>query len=581
MQTNFIIPDPSHLKLEKMTSDGENILIFSQSVSQSMPCPLCMQPSNRVHSRYCRMLSDLPWAGISAYLYLGVRRFFCDIGPCSRRIFTERLAQVAAPYSRQTNRLAQVIRSLAYEAGGKGGAKLAINLGIRISHDTLIRQVYRAPKPEYETPKALGVDDFAFKKGQNYGTILVDLERHVVIDLLEDRTAETLAQWLIEHPGIEIISRDRAGAYASGAKKGASDAVQVADRWHLLKNLGDTLERLLNRHHAYLGIATESAIDEAVAKEQQKLQEKNQQEQKPPDATQNIASQVNLAQNQEGCEQENSKQKISENSDRPKTKAQKEQQVRRERRMAQYNEVIKLHEQGMKIRAIARKLKIGRETVTKLIAAGQFPEQAPRQKRGSKIDPFKPYLSQRWEEGCDNAFALWQEIKAKGFAGSDTTVRRFIAKWREDPCISSQGQPLRKKLASEFSLPSPRKGVWLLIGKEEDLKLEDRTIRDKLYELCPEIFAAAWMAYEFGEIVRNRRVDLFEEWMETASQICTELKNFVIGLRQNIDAVKAALTLKWSNGQTEGQVNRLKMIKRRMYGRASFDLLRKMVVNKA
>jgi len=211
------------------------------------PCPLCGCLSGRIHSRYRRTLPDLPWNQLRVRLVLTVRKLFCDIEACTQRIFTERLPGIVAPYARRTTRLTDILRLLAFALGGEAGARLVDRLEMRTSPATLLRLIRRTPTPPVPTPHVLGVHDWAFRKGHRCGTILVDLEAHCVLDLLSERRADQFADWLHAHPGVAVVSRDRAQVYADGARRGAPDAVQVADRFHLLKNLGEALERVLMR----------------------------------------------------------------------------------------------------------------------------------------------------------------------------------------------------------------------------------------------------------------------------------------------------------------------------------------------
>nr|WP_242067467.1 ISL3 family transposase [Leptolyngbya sp. FACHB-711] len=196
--------------------------------------------------------------GFALRLQLQVRKFFCLTPGCKRRIFTERLPQVAAPWARRTVRLVKHLIAIAVELGGKAAERLGTQLGYRIRDNTLLSLFAREPLPAIRPPTVLGVDDFAFAKRQSYGTILVDLERQRPIALLKDRDANTLAQWLEQYPGIEALSRDRSATYRSGMNQGAPQAMQIADRFHLLQNFAQVLEQALNGHNAVL-----TAVDNA------------------------------------------------------------------------------------------------------------------------------------------------------------------------------------------------------------------------------------------------------------------------------------------------------------------------------
>lgn len=296
------------------------------------------------------------------------------------------------PYARKTTRLHEILRLVGFALGGEGGARLLWCLGMRASPSTLLRYVRGSPSVVHPPPNAVGIDDWAFRRGHRYGTIVVDLERHEVIDLLEDREAGSVFAWLKRHPEIRIVARDRGGAYAEAAAKGAPQAVQVTDRWHLLKNATEVVQRFVERNHAVLGQVAHRVMQ-----------------------TQRIDAPV-----------AESPRSISVLSSREEHGSLE----RRRKRYGRYREAMELHRQGVSERGIARALSINRATVRKFIGAGTFPERAPHKRAGSILDPYIPYIHRRWAEGCDNAIQLWREIEALGYGGEVAMVRRYARRLR-------------------------------------------------------------------------------------------------------------------------------------------------------
>lgn len=471
------------------------------------------------------------------------RKFFCDTSACPRHIFTERLAGIASVYARKTIRLNEALVCVAFSCGGEGGARLATRLGMPTSADTLLRRIRHTPSLRFTTPRVLGIDDWAKRKGQRYGTILCDLERHCPVDLLDDRKAETLATWLRAHPDVEVITRDRAGFYARGASSGAPQAIQVVDRFHLMQNVRQALVKMLERRHRRLVTA---ARDIAATR-------------LPAPSTLSIR----------GPPKHTRKGPLP----RPATL----REVHRSRRLERYQKVMELHRESSSQRRIAKQLGNNRGTVGRYIHMGGFPERAPR-KHASKVDPFTNYLEKRWAEGCHNAAQLARELMGQGFTGSCSTVRRYVAHWGRAVVI----EPGRNASSKPPVVhpPSVNRLSWMLLKEPEALDDDGRIFTEALFRRCPELNNAGVLAREFGTMARQRRGDALDDWMRRATDeaVPRELRMFAMGLRSDYHAVKAALTTEWSNGQLEGQVNRLKLIKRQMYGRAKFDLLRKRVL---
>lgn len=540
-----LLPEAQGLRLENVAIDAKTVSLSVASIRPSASCPVCGHKTAKLHSHYRRTVADLPWAGRSVRLSLLIRRFRCSTPECPRRIFAERLASVVEPYARKTTRLQEILRLVGFALGGEGGARLLRRLGMRASASTLLRYVRGSPSVVRPQPEVVGIDDWAFRRSHRYGTIIVDLERHQVIDLLEDREAGSVCAWLKRHPEIRIVARDRGGAYAEAAAKGAPQAVQVADRWHLLKNATEAVQRFVERNNAALGQAAHRVM-----------------------RTQRIEASV--------AESPRSISMLSSREERGSLE-------RRQKRYARYAEVRELHRRGISERGIARVLSMNRATVRKFIGAATFPERAPHKRAGSILDPYIPYIHRRWAEGCENALQLWREIEALGYGGKAAMVRRYARRLRARLKGSTPEQ--RAAFLAEaktFEAPSARRATWWLLGPTEDLNEEQRAFVEQLCRLCPRMEPVRELARGFRKMVSEQRPEGLDAWLD-AAQSCevAGIENFARALRRDYEAVGAALEYEWSSGQVEGQINRLKLIKRQMYGRASFDLLRQRVLGAA
>lgn len=565
MSADLLLPDPAHLRTATLGVDARGVVVTVSAVATAAACPLCRRPSERVHSRYARELADLPWRGVAVRLRLWVRRFFCDTPDCRRRIFAERLPELAEPYARRTSRLTALLRSVGFAAGGEGGARLVLALALRASADTLLRLVRSAVLPARPTPRVLGVDDWAKKRGQAYGTILVDLERHTVVDLLPDRRAEGLRDWLAEHPGVEVISRDRGGAYADGARQGAPDAVQVSDRWHLLKNLGDALERTLEREHRALRDVERELVkaSEPAAPEPapEPLAGPESAETAPPTAT--------------AASEETSPPGKGEREATPRTRAEEQRAAGRERRRERVEEALARHREGMTIAAIGREFGATRKTVRRWVRAGEYRERATPPRCPGILAPFEAYLRERWDAGCRNVAQLFRELRERGYHGSNSHLRHHLARWREHP---ARTRPHTDASAPTERVPrplTPRRARWLLLRRPEELDAAEQATLAALERGCPAAVEGHRLVAAFQALMREHDADGLEGWLQEAdASDLAELRTFAQGIRRDRAAVEAALRLPWSQGQVEGQVNKLKTQKRAMFGRAGFELLR-------
>jgi transposase len=554
MEASILLPSSSGLRLEGISVEGGQAVLTVCSTQPSGICPKCGQPGARLHSAYMRTLQDLPWQGTRVVIRWRSRKFFCDSPGCPQRIFTERLPAVTWPYGRRTARLRDILQCLGVALGGEPGSRVAKRLAMPVSGDTMLRTVRRAAFPSPDPSRVIGVDDWAMRRGQRYGTLIVDLERHQPIDLLPDRQWETFCDWLVQHPGVEVISRDRANRYAHGATVGASEAVQVVDRWHLLKNLREALKRSAERFS-------------------QEIQE--------------AADEVSLVKRRKEPALPAAPAPLKVDSPVPETPGAADtpltlRETRRLRRLARYQRVHELTAQGKSKRSIARTLHLDRDTVRRYLQAAEFPERATRSVP-RETDPYIDYLRQRWSEGCFNARTLMREITAQGYRGSYDAVKRRVADWRQPQRAAiyatvsptGNGKPPSQRRRSTANRPSANRVSWLMFLRPEELDDQKQSLREAICRRCPTLAKAAELAHAFCDLVKQRKSDSLSGWIARASAAtgASELHRFALGLLADLPAIEAALKLPWSNGQTEGQVNRLKLLKREMYGRAKLDLL--------
>ncbi len=540
MLPEILWPTEVGLAIDTIGIGMNNLIVTAHGTQKTASCPACGAESARMNGSYHRHPADLPCGGYTIKFDLTVPRFFCDNEACERCTFAGTFPPWVSRYARRTERLIEQQREVGFAVSAQQGARLLLQLGMATSPDTLIRLVRDAPESPLETPRVLGVDDWAKRKGQTYGTILVDLEQHRVVDLLAERSAESLAQWLQEHPGVEIICRDRGTEYAEGASLGAPEATQIADRFHLLQNLIDAVKRMFAERPSVLRDAAHQVADEMQATENPETE---------------VIPLIEMA------------MPGSENG-----AAQPEKQTVRTLRFA---EVKELQSQGWSRRAIAEHLQIDRRTVGKYFAYDACPERTPAAHTTSKALPYLAYLTQRWSEGCHEIAQLYREVQALGFAGHYQSIYRLVKQQFQSGTISPG--------TGAKSVPIPRlsttEAAWLLVHPDDRLDDVQVRLRTKLSQMSNEISTARELAQSFFAMVRNRLPDAFDGWLGQAEASSIKaFVNFAASLKRDYAAVHAALAYPWSSGQVEGQVNRLKLTKRQMYGRANFDLLRKHVL---
>lgn len=536
MEGTALLQLPEGMLVDQIHITENGLMIEVVATSPTSYCPLCSEPSSSIHCHYRRTLRDAPCTGRRVQLFLTVRKFSCRNPYCERKVFAERLPDFVAPWARMTIRHCQQITSLGLATCGKGGTRLAARLGIQTSRQTILRCIMDLPDEATGSILYLGIDDFSFRRGYRFGTILVDLESHRVVDLLPNRQEETSAAWMYHHPDIFVVSRDRGSEYAKAASQGAPQATQCADRFHVVKNLTEATQLLLARCQAEILAASQTTAVPSL---------------------------------------DQAKQVISIEEWRPLEPAhvEKARLTRRAGRNARYQQVVELHEQGMKPKQIAKLVDLSDRTVQKWLAAGTFPEAKKRRKRQSCFDAFASYVLKRWQEGERHGAILQRELREQGYTGSDRTLYRYLEVLQQaEVKVGASLHRLRK-----FSATT---AVWLFVRHPKTL---DEVELEDLAAFC-QVSITLKKAYsivqDFLKIVHHREGGRLDAWLaQVAESGLPELQSFASGVEKDKDTVKAGLTWPINNGMVEGHVTKLKLIKRQMYGKAGFALLRKRVLH--
>jgi transposase len=542
-----LLPSSIVVELDGIEDDAATVTLLLRTTSATACCPGCDQPSQHVHSRYVRTIRDLPYQAKQTVLRLTARKFFCHNPDCPRSLFCERLPDLVPRYGHSSARLIDAHRDIAFSLGGEAGSRLAGKLHMPTSADTLLRRIKQdttvaQPAP---VPRVVGVDDWAIRKGRTYGTIVVDLERGKVLELLPGRDGETLKTWLSQHPQVEIVSRDRWACYADAAKEAAPKAKQIADRWHLLKNAREALERCLDRHAGAIRDLFTPVLP-------------------PPDP----AAKPEVATTQATIEPA-----TETSADTPQQAPTAKQQQRLER----FQEVRRRHEQGQALRQIARDMQLSWRVVRRYVESDRCPDWRPGRAGPSQAEGYRERIDQWLAAGNRNVADLHRQLTAEGADLRYDVLRRLVNRR-----LGLLGETRQRVNAAPLALPpppSPRELSFAVLIRAEKRTASQQQQVGRLGEGAA-IAKAIGLMEAFAALVRKQSDSGLTAWQEKVNNSgCVEMRRFAEGLARDQAAVEAALAEPWSNGAVEGQVNRLKTIKRQMFGRAGFELLRRRVLH--
>jgi transposase len=521
----LLFPHLAGVLVDRVERVADRIVFEVRSRTLGGRCPSCAVVSRRVHGRYVRMLTDVPVAGQCVAIRVLIRRFKCVSGGCAAVTFAEQIPLLTSPFARFTPAFEGWITRIGLALAGRAGSRLSAALSAGVARDTLLRRVRALPDPQFGVVSVLGVDDFAFKRGHTYGTILIDMRTHRPVDVLDTREFDALAAWLRAHPGVEVICRDRATQYAEGARAGAPDAIQVADRFQLWRNLCEAAEKVVITQRSRLAAPEpEAAPTPAV----------------PP------------------------------SSEAPPVVDLPEKKIVTRLR-GDYERVNRLLAEGMSRNTVSRATGLYIATVRKFADAGSVDDVLAKTfQRAKLIDPYLEHLHRRWNEGVTNAAQLTKEVTALGYPGGELAVQRYLRRFRDArPAPVPAPKP-----------PTVREATRWLLTHPDRRHPGDTAKLDEILTRSPELERLAAHVGAFARMMTGLQGHRLEEWITAVEgDSLPALTSFATTLRRGLKAVRHGLTLPHSSGAVEGNVTRIiKMLKRQMYGRARFDLLRKRVL---
>lgn len=525
----------SHLHVDdyKESDDGYLMLYVCSSEPHGV-CPYCQALSRKVHSRYTRRLQDLPAFGRKVFLYFRARKFFCHNMECKHRTFAEQPGNEIFRYRRRTRRCEVLVYRQGLHLSSINSSSLLLNMGISISKSTILRDLHRLSLPESGDVRKIGVDDWAFRKGINYGTIIIDMSRGLPIDLLGTRNEEDFSDWLKVHRAVRIVSRDRSTEYSHAIAASGLEITEVADRFHLIKNMGECIAGIVSgKYEVIAGILRGSEDNTAPVKD--------------------------------------------------KSSKRRESYVNE----TKFNEVKKLQKEGNGINETASLLGIARQTVRKYRDLDAFP--VPKGKPRHEYYLHEQYVEEQYARGiCLDA--VRKELWGMGFKVSKTAFHdHFIyladghRGHRSAKTKAAMESVSEKSSKKENTIPLPPVQHLALIITKSILR---KDLTDYECQVVNALSGHDWFdhlheaACSFLKCLRNGNPLRLDRWLDKYEKsVFLRVRTFVKGIRMDIKAVKNALINTVSNGMTEGYVNKLKMIKRVMYGKAKLPLLKiKMVM---
>ena len=522
MSLQMLFPHLRGFRLLSFQREAERVVLTCERITRTAVCPVCGSVAQRIHSRYQRTIWDLPLHQQQVVLHLRVRKFYCDQPTCPRRIFAERLPQVTTPHGRFTLALRQVLAHLGREHGGAPGARSARQFAIRVSPRAVLRFLHALPLPAFAPPHIIGLDDWAWKRRQRYGAIVVDLERGKPIALLAERSQELVARWLKAHPTIKIVARDRSKEFAAAITAALPHAQQVADRWHLAKNLTEQLDKVVSaRWKALRRVLSPAAVPADLA----------------PAAL----------------------------PERPGPPSPGEER---------YQQVLALAQAGVPVKLIAGRLGVSHQTIYRWLAQEHGPHAGPSRPRRSSLEWITAVLHERWEAGERDGRVLWEELKQQGYRGSLRTIYRRLGRWRAGPRLRVPSATLALP-PSPWEDLTPGKIVGWIIARPETQHPEDQVRLEQLCERDRLLGQARALSQRWLSFIRAHSSKGLESWLKDmrASSI-PAFVSFARSVERDKAAIVAGLTLPYSTGPVEGHITHLKLLKRQASGRVSLAYLR-------